>query len=105
MNNDSQASDKDPEALAQFHVAELIHTLVTQYQTTEAFTEALAQARRALLEALDTVEPAQVVEEARNNAMPDAIQVRLAKESEQRQRERGSLQDPLFPPTVPKHWD
>ncbi len=105
MNDNTQAAEFDPEETGRIHAQELINTLARECHTVEAFTESRAQVRRALLEALDAVEPAQIVEHARQNAMPDAIRGRQADESEQRRKDRGSIQDPLYPPTHPNHWD
>ena len=102
MNGDNEFN---PEEAGRIHAQELISALATTYHTTEAFSDALAQVRRTLLEALDAVDPAQIVEIARQNVKPDAIRVRLADESEQRRKDRGSLQDPLYPPSRAKHWD
>lgn len=105
MNDNSQAIEFDPEEAGRLHAQELISALATKYRTTEAFSEALALVRRVLLETLDAVDPEQMVEATRRNVLPDAVRGRLADESEQRRKDRGSLQDPLYPPAQPKHWD
>jgi hypothetical protein len=105
MNIYEQAGQFDPEEAGRSQAQELIRILATKYHTAEAFIEAVAKVRRALLEVFDTVDPAQIVESAWQNGTPAAIQVRQAGESEQRRKDRGSLQDPLYPPMLPKRWD
>lgn len=105
MNDHEQDSQFNPEEIGRIQAQELLYMLAAQYHTVEAFTEAVAHVRRALLEVLDTVDPAQIIETARLNGKPDTIQVRLADESEQRRKDRGSLQDPMYPPALPKRWD
>lgn len=105
MNDNAQAVTFDCEETGRIHAQELIKTLARECHTIEAFIESRVKVRRALLEALDAFDPAQVVEDAQQNVMPGATRVRLADESEQRRKDRGSLQDPLFPPTHLNHWD
>lgn len=105
MSDSAQAAEFDPVETGRIHARELINTLAKECHTAEAFIESRTQVRRALLEALDTVDPAQIVEDARQNALSEEIQRRVTGESEQCRKDRGSLQDPLYPPTHPKQWD
>lgn len=105
MNDNALAAEFDPIETGRTHAQELINTMARECHTVEAFIESRTQVRRALLEALDAVDPAQVVEAARQNAMPEEIRRRVTGESEQRRKDRGSLQDPLYPPMLPKQWD
>lgn len=105
MTDHSQITEFDPKETGRRHAQALINLLAMEYPSTESFTVALGQVRRAFLEALDAVDPAQAVDVTRNNALPEVIQHRLTVESEQRSKERGSLQDPMYPPALPKQWD
>ena len=106
MNDENvQATEFDPKETGRIYAQELINALTIQYHTSEAFIEAQLQARHALLAVLDAVDPAQIIESARQNALPDEIQRRKISESEQRRKVRGSFQDPLYPPIRLKRWD
>ncbi len=105
MNDNSPIPAFDAEEAGRIHARELINTLTIEYSTAEAFIEARAQARQALLELLDAVDPVDVVETARKNAATQEKQQRYTDESLQRRKDRGSVQDPLFPSDRPKHWD
>ena len=105
MKDNAQVSEFDPEAVGRNHAQEVISLLAQECHTPEAFIEAYTKLRRALLEALDAADPAQVIEAAQRDAMPEEISRRLADESEQRRKDRGSLQDPLYPPERSNRWD
>ncbi len=105
MNDNSPAKKFDAEEVGRIHARELINTLVIECPTAETFTEARTQARQALLKLLDAVDPAEVIETARTNATTEGRRRGYTDESIQRQKDRGSKQDPLFPPDRPKHWD
>ena len=105
MNDKSPVAKFDAVEAGRIHARELINTLAIEYHTAEAFANARAQARQALLEFLDAVDPLHIVETTRQNATPDETQRRYTDDSLQRRKDRGSVQDPLFPPDRPKHWD
>lgn len=105
MNDNSPTKKFDAEEAGRIHARKLINTLAIECPTAEAFTEAHAQARQALLELLDAADPAEVIEAARKNATKEERQRAYTDESIKRQKDRGSKQDPLFPPDRPKHWD
>ena len=105
MKDNAQVTEFDPEEVGRTHAQKLISLLAQEYHAPEAFIEARTQLRRALLEALDAADPAQAIEAAQRHAMPEEISRRLADESEQRRKDRGSLQDPLYPPKRSNRWD
>lgn len=105
MNNKSPTAEFDAEEAGRNLAQELVNTLAREYLTAEGFADARAQARQALLEFLDAVDPLQIVETTRQNATPEETQRHYTDESLQRRKDRGSVQDPLFPPSQPKRWD
>lgn len=106
MNDRPQTTLFDPEEIGRFHAQELITLLASDSNSAETFIAARAKLRQALLKALDAADPAQALEDARQAALPDALRGHQADASEQRRKDRGSVQDPMYPPTrSSKHWD
>ncbi len=105
MNDKLPVMAFDAEEAGRVHAQELINTLAIEFHTAGAFASARAQARRALLEVLDAADPLQTIETTRLNAASEEAQRCYTDESLQRRKDRGSLQDPLFPPGQSNHWD
>jgi hypothetical protein len=103
--NNRQTAQFDPEETGRIHAEELIQALAMVYDTPEKFAQACAQLRQALLDTLDAADPVQAIEESRRGAMPEALRSHFDEESEQRRKERGTLNDPLFPQSGGKRWD
>jgi len=70
MNNPLPAADFDAEQADRAHAQELIIALAMAYHSAETFSAGRDRVRRALLELLDAVDPAQVVEAAWQNDRP-----------------------------------
>src|SRR6266568_6213661 len=94
----AQATEFDAEEAGCHYAHELINALIQNCHTTAAFIQARAEAWRSLLAVLDGVDPTEIIEAARQDALPDEIQRRTTSESDERRKERGSEQDPLYPP-------